>query len=40
VNLGRATARDVRELIALSQKAVEEKFGLRLDPEIKFVGEF
>lgn len=40
VNLGGATAKDVRELIALAQGAVEEKFGVRLEPEIKFVGEF
>ncbi|HEU4563404.1 MAG TPA: UDP-N-acetylmuramate dehydrogenase [Gemmatimonadaceae bacterium] len=40
VNLGGATARDVRELIAIAQKAVAEKFGQRLEPEIKFVGEF
>ena len=40
VNLGHATARDVRELIAIAQDAVKEKFGLMLEPEIKFVGEF
>jgi UDP-N-acetylmuramate dehydrogenase len=40
VNLGGATARDVRELIATAQRAVEEKFGQRLEPEIGFVGEF
>ena len=40
VNLGRATAKDVRELIAIAQKAVAEKFGQHLEPEIKFVGEF
>jgi UDP-N-acetylmuramate dehydrogenase len=40
VNLGHATARDVRELIAIAQRAVEEKFGHRLEPEINFVGEF
>ncbi|MBX6331017.1 MAG: UDP-N-acetylmuramate dehydrogenase [Gemmatimonadaceae bacterium] len=40
VNLGHATARDVRELIAIAQRAVEEKFGQHLEPEIKFVGEF
>ena len=40
VNLGGATASDVRELIALAQKAVEEKFGQRLEPEIGFIGEF
>jgi len=40
VNLGRATARDVRELIAIAQQAVREKFGYELQPEIGFVGEF
>lgn len=40
VNLGAATAKDVRELIAIAQTAVLEKHGQRLEPEIKFVGEF
>ena len=40
VNLGHATAKDVRELISIAQKAVDEKFGHRLEPEIGFVGEF
>lgn len=40
VNLGKATARDVRELISIAQNAVEEKFGHRLEPEIGFIGEF
>lgn len=40
VNLGEATALEVRELIATAQKNVEEKFGHRLEPEISFVGEF
>jgi UDP-N-acetylmuramate dehydrogenase len=40
VNLGNATAKDVRELIAIAQQVVEKKFGLHLDPEISFVGEF
>ena len=40
VNLGRATAREVRELIATAQTRVEEKFGHLLEPEISFVGEF
>jgi UDP-N-acetylmuramate dehydrogenase len=40
VNLGKATARDVRELISIAQDAVEKKFGVRLEPEISFVGEF
>jgi UDP-N-acetylmuramate dehydrogenase len=40
VNLGNATARDVRELIAIAQDAVEKQFGVRLQPEIGFIGEF
>jgi len=40
VNLGGATASDVRALIALAQKSVFEKFGQKLEPEIGFVGEF
>ena len=40
VNLGGATAGDVRALIAHSQQAVFEKFGQKLEPEIGFVGEF
>ncbi|MEO5905030.1 MAG: UDP-N-acetylmuramate dehydrogenase [Gemmatimonadaceae bacterium] len=40
VNLGGATARDVRELIAIAQKAVEDKFGVKLETEIGFIGEF
>jgi UDP-N-acetylmuramate dehydrogenase len=40
VNLGHATAREVRELIAAAQTRVEEKLGHHLEPEISFVGEF
>jgi UDP-N-acetylmuramate dehydrogenase len=40
VNLGKATARDVRELITIAQDAVEKKFSVRLEPEISFIGEF
>ena len=40
VNLGRATAADVRTLIALAQKTVEDRFGVHLEPEIGFIGEF
>jgi UDP-N-acetylmuramate dehydrogenase len=40
INLGRATAKDVRELVAIAQRAVEQKFGVRLEPEIGFIGEF
>lgn len=40
VNLGGATAADVRALIAHAQHAVQDKHGLHLEPEIGFVGEF
>jgi UDP-N-acetylmuramate dehydrogenase len=40
VNLGRASAADVRALIAHAQAAVFEKFGERLEPEIGFIGAF
>lgn len=40
VNLGHATAADVRALIAHAQQAVAEKFGQHLVPEIGFIGEF
>jgi UDP-N-acetylmuramate dehydrogenase len=40
VNLGHATAADVRALIRHAQDAVFEKFGHRLEPEIGFIGAF
>jgi UDP-N-acetylmuramate dehydrogenase len=40
VNLGGATAREVRELITHAQHAVEAKFGQHLEPEIGFIGDF
>jgi UDP-N-acetylmuramate dehydrogenase len=40
VNLGKATARDVRELIRVAQKAVRERFNQNIEPEIGFIGEF
>jgi UDP-N-acetylmuramate dehydrogenase len=40
VNLGGATAKNVRDLIALAQSRVEEQLGYRLKPEIGFIGEF
>ena len=40
VNLGNATARDVRELISVVQTNVLEKTGYKLEPEIGFIGEF
>jgi UDP-N-acetylmuramate dehydrogenase len=40
INLGGATARDVRELIAIAQTTVREKLGYQLHPEIGFIGDF
>jgi UDP-N-acetylmuramate dehydrogenase len=40
VNLGGATAADVRALIAHAQTAVFERFGQRLETEIGMIGEF
>ncbi|HAA83403.1 MULTISPECIES: UDP-N-acetylmuramate dehydrogenase [Thermodesulfobacterium] len=38
VNLGRAKAKEVLELMKLAQKKVWEKFRVKLDPEVKFLG--
>jgi UDP-N-acetylmuramate dehydrogenase len=40
VNLGAATAADVRKLIAHAQQMVAERFDQMLEPEIGFIGEF
>jgi UDP-N-acetylmuramate dehydrogenase len=40
VNLGSATARDVRALIAAAQRAVRERFNQNLETEIGFIGSF
>ena len=40
VNLGGATAADVRALISHAQQAVAERFNQFLEPEIGFVGAF
>ncbi len=40
VNLGNATAADVRALIAHAREAVRLQHGVELEPEIGFVGEF
>lgn len=40
INTGNATARDVRTLMQDVQDTVEEKFGVRLEPEVRFLGEF
>jgi UDP-N-acetylmuramate dehydrogenase len=40
VNLGHATAADVRRLVAIAQEAVEKQHAVHLEPEIGFIGEF
>ena len=40
VNLGAATAKDVRDLIDIAQQTVEREHGVHLEPEIGFIGEF
>lgn len=40
VNLGGATATDIRHLIGYVQDEVEARWDVRLQPEVKFVGEF
>lgn len=40
LNLGGATAKDVTSLIELAQTSVREKFGIELQTEVMFVGEF
>ncbi len=39
INTGSATAADVRALIRHIQAEVEQQFGVRLEPEVEFVGE-
>jgi len=39
VNEGAATAADLEALIAQVQKTVETKFGIRLVPEVRVIGE-
>lgn len=40
VNLGNATAKDVYELIKLAKQKVLEKFGIKLEEEIRYLGNF
>ena len=40
MNLGGATARDVRALMLLAQERVRAQFNIELEPEIEFVGDF
>lgn len=40
VNAGNGTAAEVRELIDKVSGIVEEKFGVKLEPEVRFIGKF
>ncbi|MBQ7033999.1 MAG: UDP-N-acetylmuramate dehydrogenase [Clostridia bacterium] len=40
INTGSATAKDVRKLLCLVQKKVQETHGVLLEPEIRFLGDF
>jgi UDP-N-acetylmuramate dehydrogenase len=40
VNLGNAKAKDVKKLIDLCKEKVKEKFGIELEEEIEYLGEF
>lgn len=40
VNLGGATAADIRAVIAHVQDEVQRQFGVHLEPEVRFIGEF
>jgi UDP-N-acetylmuramate dehydrogenase len=40
VNTGNATAADVRGLIERAQREVEQRFGVRLEPEVKLIGRW
>lgn len=40
INTGDATATDVVGLICEIQRRVEEQFGVKLEPEVRFLGEF
>ena len=40
INTGNASAADVREVIEEVQERVKEKFGVRLEREVIYLGEF
>ncbi len=40
VNLGRATASDVRAVMDHVQTTVQTQFGVKLETEVRFLGEF
>ena len=39
INTGTATTSDILSLIELIRQTVWEKFGVRLEPEVKFIGD-
>ncbi|KXL53298.1 UDP-N-acetylenolpyruvoylglucosamine reductase [Anaerotignum neopropionicum] len=39
INVGKATTQDILDLIAFCQQTVYEKFGVRLETEVKIIGE-
>jgi UDP-N-acetylmuramate dehydrogenase len=40
VNLGGARAADVRQLMELAQREVEQRYGIRLMAEVKYLGDW
>ena len=40
VNLGQATAAEIRQLMQDVSDRVYDKFGVTLEPEVRFVGRF
>ena len=40
INRQNATSADIRQLMQDVQEQVQEKFGVKLEPEVKFVGKF
>ena len=40
VNLGGASANDIRRLMELAGTAVRERYGVKLEPEVQFLGEW
>jgi len=40
INLGGASAKEIWQLMTLTQETVQEKFGISLEPEIELVGDF
>lgn len=40
INKDNAVSADIRQLITDVQEKVETQFGVRLEPEVKFIGEF